>query len=125
MGKMFLSLGFWMTIVLLVSLGYAFDRAFGAECAGSMDCGYTSVASGSSLSSDANPHFENDSGASDVARRHRCAPTATPQSNYPEFAQMANLQQGGPSYAPGFSFTITRHPPEATLCPGPIEIPRH
>jgi hypothetical protein len=125
MGKIFLSLGFWMTIVLLVSLGYAFDRAFGAECAGSIDCGYAHATSGSSLSSDANTHFENDSGASDVARRPRCAPAANPQSNYPEFAQMANLQQGGPSYAPGLSFTISRHPPEASLCPGPIEIPRH
>ncbi len=33
MAKMFLSLGFWMTIVLFIALGYAFDLAWGAECA--------------------------------------------------------------------------------------------
>ena len=36
MAKMFLSLGFWMTIVLFVALGYALGRA---ECPGSMNCG--------------------------------------------------------------------------------------
>src|SRR5271167_1891525 len=31
MAKIFLSLGFWMTIVLFIALGYAFDFAHGAE----------------------------------------------------------------------------------------------
>ena len=53
-------------------------------------------------------------------------PTLSPRIDYPDFQQMANLQAGdAPVYAPGFSLNITRHPPEVTLCPGPIEIPRH
>ena len=122
MAKMFLSLGFWMTIVLFIALGYAFDLAYGAEC---LNCGDRPTASGSFASSKENPHFENDSAASDVARRSRCAPNATVVHNRPEFEQMANLQQGGPSYAPGVSITISRHSPQMSLCPGPIEIPRH
>jgi hypothetical protein len=126
MGKMFLSLGFWMTIVLFVALGYAIDRAYGAECSDSMNCGYRHNTFASSHFSNENPHFENDLGTSDVARRRRCAPDATAPRNYPDFQQMANLQGGdAPTYAPGVSLTITRRPPEASLCPGPVEIPRH
>jgi hypothetical protein len=122
MGKMFLSLGFWMTILLFVALGYAFENASGSECPDGMNCGYTR----SSVFSDRNLHFENDLGASDVARRHRCAPTASPRADYPDFQQMANLQAGDrPVYAPGLSITLTSRPPEVSLCPGPVEIPRH
>ena len=122
MGKMFLSLGFWMTILLFIALGYTFENAWGSECADAMNCGYTR----SSVFPDRNLHFENDLGASDVARRHRCAPTASPRNDYPDFQQMANLQAGDrPVYAPGLSLTITRRPPEVSLCPGPVEIPRH
>src|SRR5260370_18202573 len=125
MGKMFLSLGFWMTILVFVAVGYAFNYAWGSECSDSMNCGYRRVTSASSVFSDENRHFENDPGASDV-RRRRCAPDVSARANYPDFQQMANLQAGdGPVYAPGFSLTITRRPPEASLCPGPIEIPRH
>jgi hypothetical protein len=126
MGKMFLSLGFWMTIVLFIALGYALNNAWGSECSEGLDCGYTRATLASTNFSDSSDenHFANDPAASDVAPR-KCAPAVNPQSNYPEFEQMANLQQGGPTYAPGFSFTITRHPPEASLCPGPVEIPRH
>ena len=41
MAKMFFSLGFWMTIVLLIALGYAFGYALGADCPGSMNCSDT------------------------------------------------------------------------------------
>ena len=125
MAKMIFSLGFWMTIVLFIALGYAFDHAWGAECDGSMNCGFRRAAFASTAFSDENRHFENDLGASDVARRRRCASNATAASNYPDFQQMANVQGGGPTYAPGFSLTITRRPPQVSLCPGPIEIPRH
>ncbi|MFZ0677964.1 hypothetical protein [Candidatus Binatus sp.] len=134
MGKIFLSLGFWMTIVLFVALGYAFDRAWGSECAGSINCGYTNATRASSISPvswispDENEHFqfENDLGASDDVRRRRCTPNTSPRTDYPDFQQMANLQAGdSPMYAPGFSLNITRRPPEVALCPGPIEIPRH
>jgi len=132
MAKIFLSLGFWMTIVLFIALGYAFDRSWGAECAGSINCGYThttrasSISPASWLSPDDNQHFENDLTANADVRRRRCANNASPRTDYPDFQQMANLQAGdAPVYAPGFSLNITRRPPEVTLCPGPIEIPRH
>jgi hypothetical protein len=125
MAKTFLSLGFWMTILLFVAIGYAYENALGAECAGS-NCGYTNVTSGPWVPANDKWHFENDLGASDDIHRPRCAPNSSPGADYPDFQQMANLQAGdSPTYAPGFSFTITRRPPEASLCPGPIEIPRH
>jgi hypothetical protein len=135
MAKMFMSLGFWMTILLFIALGYAFDYAWGSECGGpinAINCGYThatrasSISPASWISPDENQHFENELGASDDVRRHRCASNSSPRTDYPDFQQMANLQAGdAPVYAPGLSLTITRRPPEATLCPGPIEIPRH
>ena len=135
MAKMFMSLGFWMTIVLFIALGYAFDRAWGAECAGSVNsiyCGYMHATRGSSISPvswnspDENQNFQIENGASNDLRRRRCANNASPRTDYPDFQQMANLQAGdAPVYAPGFSLNITRRPPEVTLCPGPIEIPRH
>src|SRR5580704_7268033 len=138
MAKMFMSLGFWMTILLFVALGYAYENAYGAECAGcsacagSINCGYTNATRASSISPaswispDENQHFqfENDLGGSDDVRRRRCSPNTSPRTDYPDFQQMANLQAGdAPVYAPGFSLNITRRPPEVTLCPGPIEIP--
>ena len=126
MGKMFLSLGFWMTILLFIALGYAFNYAWGAECADSINCGYTGSTFGSSPFAGENRHFENDLGTRDVARRHRCVPNEPARTNYPNFQQMANLQANdGPVYSPGLSLTITRRPPEVSLCPGPMEIPRH
>ena len=126
MGKMFLSLGFWMTILLFIALGYTFEYAWGAETSDAMNYGYTRSSFASSDFSDRNLHFENDLGASDVARRSRCASAASPRADYPDFQQMANLQAGDrPVYAPGLSLTLTRRPPEASLCPGPVEIPRH
>ena len=137
MAKMFMSLGFWMTIVLFMALGYAIDRAWGAECAGSINstnCGYTHAMRASSISPvawtspDENQNFQIENGlvANDEVRRRRCAQNASPRIDYPDFQQMANLQAGdAPVYAPGFSLNVTRRPPEVTLCPGPVEVPRH
>jgi hypothetical protein len=137
MAKMFMSLGFWMTIVLFIALGYAIDHAWGAECAESINstnCGYTTAPRASSITpaSWISPNenqtfqFENDLAPSDDVHRRRCTPNASPRTDYPDFQQMANLQAGdAPVYAPGFSLNITRRPPEVTLCPGPVEIPRH
>jgi hypothetical protein len=126
MGKMFFSLGFWMTILLFMALGYAYQNASGAECAESSNCSYSNVTRASWVSADSKWHFENDLEASDDVRRHRCPSNESPRVDSPDFQQMANLQAGdSPTYAPGFSFTITRRPPDASLCPGPIEIPRH
>jgi hypothetical protein len=125
MGKMFLSLGFWMTILLFIALGYTFEYAWGAETSDAMNRGYTRPSFASSDFSGRNLPFGNDFGASDVARRHPCAPAASPRTDYPDFQQMANLQAGdAPVYAPGISLSLNR-PPEVSLCPGPVEIPRH
>ncbi len=43
MGKMFLSLGFWMTILLFIALGYALNNAWGSECSDSLNCGFQHV----------------------------------------------------------------------------------
>jgi hypothetical protein len=125
MARMFFSLGFWMTIVLFVALGYAFGHAFGSECSGSMNCRDGRIESTPPSLQDENRSFENDRRASDVERRSRCAQNATPRSNGLDFQQMANLQAGAPTYAPGLSFTIERQPPQMSVCAGPIEIPRH
>ena len=120
MAKLFLSLGFWMTIVLFIALGYAFDFAHGAEYS---ETAIDHPAIATSILQDQRV-AANDLQGSDVVPS-RCPQNATPRSNIADFQQMANLQEGGPAYAPGFSFSITREPPQLSACPGPIEIPRH
>ncbi len=122
MAKIFLSLGFWMTIVLFIALGYAFDFAHGAEYS---ETAIDHPAISTPISQDKNLRAANDLQGSDVVPRSRCTQSATPRSNIADFPQMANLQEGGPAYAPGFSFSITRQPPQLSACAGPIEIPRH
>ncbi len=121
MAKMFFSLGFWMTIVLFIALGYA----IGAECPGSMNCANGQSAITSSVPSDGDRTFQSGLPATDRFHRCNCDPNAGLRGNLSDFQQMANLQAGGPAYAPGFSLTITSRPPEASLCPGAIQIPRH
>ena len=123
MAKIFLSLGFWMTIVLFIALGYAFDFAHGAEYSETANDRHPAIAT--SILQDENLRAANDLQGSDIVPRSRCPQSATPRSNIADFQQMANLQEGGPAYAPGFSFSITREPPRLSACPGPIEIPRH
>ena len=124
MAKMFLSLGFWMTIVLFIALGYAFDFAHGAEYsetaidhAGDRVRQFyrTKISASSKMICKAATSYR----AVDARETRRRAATLL------DFQQMANLQDGGPAYAPGFSFSITRQPPQLSICPGPIEIPRH
>jgi hypothetical protein len=121
MAKLFLSLGFWMTIVLFIALGYAFDFAHGAEYS---ETAIDHPAIATSILQDQRV-ADNDLQGSDVVPRTKCAQSATARSNIADFQQMANLQGGEPAYAPGFSFSITSEPPTLSACPGPIEIPRH
>jgi hypothetical protein len=125
MAKMIFSLGFWMTIVLFMALGCAFDHAWGSECDGSINCGFQHATFASARVVDENYSSENDLRAGDVASGVKCASDAILQSGDPRFQQLADLQAGAPTYAPGFSLTISRHRPQARICPGPIEIPRH
>lgn len=128
MAKMFFSLGFWMTIMLFIMLGYAlgaFGYSFGADCAGSVNCGAGQPAMVSPVLPEVNRNPENDLPSRDVFPRVRCTPNATPHSNIFDFQQMANLQAGGPTYAPGLSLSTSSSDDEVSLCPGPIEIPRH
>jgi hypothetical protein len=121
MAKIYLSVGFWMTFVLFIALGYA----FGSECPGVMGCENRHAAFRPSVIQDENPILDNDMLISERFPHSNCPSNPTLRSYDPDFTQMANLQQGGPTYAPGFSLTIARRPPEVSLCPGAIEIPRH
>jgi len=121
MAKMFLSLGFWMTIVLFVALGYV----FGAECPGSMNCGDGQSAIAASNIQDENRSFESDPPASDLISRGGCATDAPIRGNISDFPQIADLEAGGPTYLPGLSLTISHRPPQVSLCPGAIAVPRY
>jgi len=72
MAKMFFSLGFWMTIVLFIALGYALGAlgySFGADRAGSMNCAARQSARASSMLADENRGLQSDLRASDVFPR--------------------------------------------------------
>ena len=127
MAKMIFPLGFWMTIVLLIVLGYALSAvgySFGADCAGPMNCGDGQSAIASVLS-DENQSLQSDLRAGDISPGSKGAPNGTLRGNISDFPQMANLQAGGPTYAPGLSLTIASRLRQVSLCPGAIEIPRH
>ncbi len=121
MAKMFLSLGFWMTIVLFIALGYA----IGAPCPGSMNCGDGQPAIASSNMQDENPGLEGDRPASDIFSRSGCATDAPIRGNISDFPQIADLEAGGPTYLPGLSLTISHRPPQVSLCPGAVAVPRY
>ena len=127
MAKMIFSLGFWMTIVLFIALGLRIRPRMGLRVPRFAELRLSTRLRSHHLTFQIdNPHFENDLGASDVARRRRCAANATSRSDYPDFQQMANLQAGDrPTYAPGILAHDNPSPSEVSLCPGPIEIPRH
>ena len=72
MAKMFFSLGFWMTIVLFIALGYALGAlgySFGADCAGAMNCDDGQSAIASSVLAGENRSLQSDLRASDVFPR--------------------------------------------------------
>jgi hypothetical protein len=108
-GKIILSAGFWVTLVMFVALGYAF--------------GDEQSVTASSASQYKSQQFENDVRASDSVARSRCNPRSALRSTDPTFPQAANWQRGGSMYAPGLSFTLTSKS-HVTLCPGPVEIPQ-
>jgi len=126
MAKMFFSLGFWMTLVLFIGLGYV----FGADLPDFMDHGKAAQAvevswvdqQPSTLQQyqDQNP---GDARTSDFPLPAGCIPDATPHTDS-MFPQIANLQRGGSMYAPGLSLTITERP-QVSVCPGPVEIPQN
>ena len=114
MAKMIFSLGFWMTIVLFVALGYAL--------------GYVVDESGLEPSYAANLHesyrsLESDRRADQADRRNLCAPQAASRDDDLLFRQAANLQAADRTYAPGLSFSVTHRPHRVGICAGPIEIP--
>ncbi len=126
MAKMFFSLGFWMTIVLFIGLGYV----FGADLPDLVDHGKAAqaVAKYGRLTNN-RPRCSStriNPGAartSDFPLPAGCSPDATPPTDS-MFPQIANWQRGGSMYAPGLSLTITDRP-QVSLCPGPVEIPQN
>lgn len=117
MAKMFFSLGFWMTIVLFVVLGYALGYVVDETDPGSTY--------GATFKAPLHDEFQgaNDVGPRDVAGRNKCASQTISRDDDLSFRQFANLQAGGRTYAPGLSFSLTHHPDRIRVCPGPIEIP--
>jgi hypothetical protein len=119
MAKMFTSLGFWMTIVLFVALGYAFSAvgySWGADCVGTMDCGEAPSPLATSIIQDENQKVA----TNETATRQGCPPTAPITADQP-FQQ--NWQRGGSSYAPGLSIVVASAPQQVSLCPGPVKVP--
>ena len=128
MAKMFFSLGFWMTIVLFIGLGYV----FGADLPDLMDHGKAAQAVAVSWVPDEQSysmqHYQEQNPAdaehgNDFPLPAGCVPDATPHTDS-MFPQVANLERGGSMYAPGLSLTITGGS-NVRLCPGPVEIPQN
>jgi hypothetical protein len=113
MAKMIFSLGFWMTIVLFIAMGYALGYA--------LDESGVESPYGDKLTSVFHDQYRT-SGA-DVADRNKCAPQTTSRDDDLSFRQSTNLQGADRTYAPGLSFTIARRPDRIKVCPGPIEVP--
>ena len=114
MGKMIFSLGFWMTIVLFIALGYALgyvvdESGLGPSYAANLNESYRSL--------------ERDRRADKGDVRNLCAPQAASRDDDLRFRQTANLQAADRTYAPGLSFSITHHPRRISVCSGPIETP--
>ena len=122
MAKMIFSLGFWMTIVLFVALGYALGYVIDESGLGS---GYGIAGSTSAPITLRDEHriFESDQSAAEIAARNVCAPQTASRDDDLRFRQVASLQAADRTYAPGLSFSITHHPNRIRICPGPIEIP--
>jgi hypothetical protein len=120
MGKMLTSLGFWMTIVFFVALGYAFSAvgtSFGADCVGTMDCSAPPSALATSIIEDDNQKVA----MAEQTNPTPCPPTAPIRADQP-FQQ--NWQRGGSMYAPGLSIAVATEPhQQVSLCPGPVEVP--
>ena len=122
MAKMFFSLGFWMTIVLFVSLGYV----FGAELPSPMAYRAEEQTVDGPLAprDEASQYLDQtnqyNAGAKDRELRG-CSSNVSPNKFPPSYS--AERQE--PRFAPGLSFTLGGNSPRmSSLCAGPVEIPR-
>ena len=122
MGKMIFSLGFWMTIVLFIALGYALGYVIDESGLGSSS-GVAGSTSTTLTLRDERRGFESDLSAAEIAARNVCAPQTASHDDDLRFRQVASVQAADRTYAPGLSFIITHHPSRIRVCPGPIEIP--
>ena len=122
MAKMIFSLGFWMTIVLFIALGYALGYVIDESGLGS---GY-SVAGSKFTPSTLHDEYrstETDLSSAENAARNVCASQTASHDSGLLFRQVASLQAADRTYAPGLSFSITHHPRRIRICPGPVEVP--
>jgi hypothetical protein len=122
MAKMFFSLGFWMTIVLFIALGYALGYVIDEKGLGSSS-GVAGATLTSSALHDEYRSLESDLSAADIAARNVCTPQTASRDDDSLFRQVPNLQAADRTYVPGLSFSIMHHPSRIRVCPGPIEIP--
>jgi hypothetical protein len=122
MAKMIFSLGFWMTIVLFIALGYALGYVLDEDGLGSSSSVAGATLTSSSLHGE-DRSLERDLSAAEVAARNACVPQAASRDDDLLFRNVASLQAADRTYVPGLSFSITHHPNRIRVCPGPIEIP--
>jgi hypothetical protein len=122
MAKMIFSLGFWMTIILFIALGYALGYVIDEAGLGSSYSVAGSTFTPSTLHNEYR-NVESDLSAAEIAARKVCASQAASRDDDLLFRQVRSLQAADRTYAPGFSFSITHHPSRIRICPGPIEIP--
>jgi hypothetical protein len=121
MAKMIFSLGFWMTIVLFIALGYALAYVIDEKGLGSS---YNVAGSFTPPAlHDKNRSVESDQSAAEIAARKVCAPQTASRDDDVLFRQVTSVQAADRAYAPGMSFSITHHPSRIRICPGPIKIP--
>jgi hypothetical protein len=122
MAKMFFSLGFWMTIVLFISLGYV----FGAELPSPLNYSAEEHTIGGPLAprDEASQYVDqnNQNGAAVEDRELRGCPSNESPNKFPP---SYSAERQGPRFAPGLTFTLGDKPARmSSLCAGPVEIPR-
>jgi hypothetical protein len=121
MAKMFFSLGFWMTIVLFISLGYVFGAEVPNPLAYSAE---QTTIDGPLQPRDEAPQYLNETNTGDAGQDRELR--GCPNNEGPnKFPQSLSAERQELRYAPGFSFTFGDKPlRQSHLCAGPVEIPR-
>lgn len=122
MAKMFFSLGFWMTIVLFVTLGYVFGAELPSPMAyrAEQQTIYESLASRDEAS-----QYLDQSNHNGAAAEDRELPGCPSNESPNKFPRSYSADRQEPRFAPGLSFSLGGNPPRmSNLCAAPVEIPR-
>jgi hypothetical protein len=121
MAKMFFSLGFWMTIVLFVSLGYVFGAELPSPTTYSAE---EQTIEGPLVPHDQASQYLDQTNQRDVGAQDRELRGCPSNENPNKFPPSYSAERQEPRYAPGLTFTLGDKPRSSSLCAGPVEIPR-